>query len=97
MQKLFKIKDFYGRDYSDDEGLRQKYIENVKQLEEKHDVTLPNIKSVLIGNNSNPFTTITLINGMELFAKESMIPSIDVKNKESVEKYKLEIESKRMG
>lgn len=86
MDNIFKITSYYG-DVSDDEKLRKKYIEDVEGIEKKFNVKLPEIKTVFIGNSSMPITTIRFVGGLELIAEESMIPYIDKKNKETIDKY----------
>jgi len=99
MQKPFKVFNFNGEDCSHIEGLCEKYIEKVKQIEKKYDVTLPNIRSVVLGREDMPFTTIIfVVKDLELFIAESIvIPHLDIDNEKSIEKYKLKMENMRMN
>lgn len=87
MDKIFRIKSYYGGDVSSDERLRERYVEDVEATEKKFNVKLPEIETVLIGNASMPITTIRFVGGLELIAEESTIPYIDKKNKETIDKY----------
>lgn len=88
MGKPFKVVDMRGNDLSHIEGIYDKYINDIKNLEEEYDVLLPAIKSVFVGKDFMPYTIIFLVNGMELYAKESLIPTKDASNKKVIETFK---------
>lgn len=84
--KVLRLRDNteYPSVYTD--GKCETYINRVKNLEKKYNVTLPKIEKVLIGDSEYPINEIHFENGLVLLDEEaSHYPSAADKNKRKIE------------
>lgn len=65
--KILKYRDFseYPNIYED--GRQEFYINHVKIMEQKYNISLPKIKKVIVGDSENPFTEIYFEDGLVLY------------------------------
>lgn len=76
----------YPSKYSD--GKHELFINRVKAMEAKYNVSLPKIKKVFIGDSEYPINEIHFEDGLELYDEEaSLYPRAKNENKERIDNW----------